>query len=72
MGVTISISNTVPPSTLKLNSTNPGPAWAPAHGSAELGTPDPLAPLDMSDARNRLLGGAFSTWGHQDDKSDRG
>ena len=55
---------------MMVNEPNPGLDWAPSHGSAELGKPDPLAPLDETDPRNRLLGGAFSVWGHQDDKSD--
>ncbi|MBO9590999.1 NAD(P)-dependent oxidoreductase [Devosia sp.] len=58
------------PLKMMVNEPDPGLDWTPAHGSGELGKPDPLAPLDQTDPRNRLLGGAFSTWGHQDDKSD--
>lgn len=56
------------PRPMVVNRPDPVLGWAPAHGAAELGTPDPLAPLDPNDARNRLLGGAFSTWGHRDDE----
>lgn len=38
--------------------------WSPAHGSLELGTPDPRTPLDPTDPRNKSVGGIFAQWGH--------
>jgi uronate dehydrogenase len=48
-----------------------GFGWVPGHGSLELGTPDPRDPLDPADARNHLLGGIFTQWGHPDDDPER-
>ncbi|MBN9335553.1 NAD(P)-dependent oxidoreductase [Devosia sp.] len=59
------------PLPMVINEPAPGLQWVPAHGSKELGSPDPLEPLDEGDARNRLVGGAFSTWGHQDDQGSK-
>jgi uronate dehydrogenase len=50
---------------------DPSFGWAPAHGALELGTPDPRAPLDPADPRNRLTGGIFAQWGHFDDGDPR-
>jgi uronate dehydrogenase len=59
------------PLPMVVNQPDPGLQWVPEHGSKELGGPDPFEPLDKTDARNRLLGGAFSTWGHQDDEGSK-
>ncbi len=52
------------------NEPDPGWDFRPQHSARELQPLDPHAPLDAGDARNRLVGGAFSTWGHQDDAPD--
>lgn len=53
------------------NPTDDDFGWSPRHGALELGTPDPREPLDPADPRHRLMGGAFTLWGHSDDKSGR-
>lgn len=55
------------PNAFFFNDPDPAFAWAPAHGSLELGSPDPHQPLDPDDPRHRLAGGVFAQWGHFDD-----
>ena len=43
--------------------------WSPGHGALELCTPDPREPLDAADPRQRLIGGAFTQWGHPADEA---
>ena len=59
------------PNAFCLNPPDPDFGWVPAHGSLELGTPDPHAPLDPTDRRNQLVGGIFTQWGHFDDGEQR-
>jgi uronate dehydrogenase len=46
------------------------PTWTfePEHNGSELQDVDPNGPLEENEPRNRLVGGAFSTWGHLDDE----
>lgn len=56
------------PNAFYLNPPDADFGWSPRHGSLELGTPDPRAPLDPADPRNQLTGGVFALRGHFDDK----
>jgi uronate dehydrogenase len=48
------------------------PAWPylPEHSGSDLAPLDPYGEVDQSDPKNRLIGGAFSIWGHQDDPAE--
>jgi uronate dehydrogenase len=58
------------PNAFYLNPPDDDFGWLPRHGSLELGTPDPHAPLDPADPRNRMTGGIFAQWGHYEDEAN--
>jgi uronate dehydrogenase len=57
------------PNAFYLNPSDADFGWSPQHGSLELGAPDPHAPLDPADPRNRMTGGVFAQWGHYEDEA---